>query len=206
MRKKKSLFRRMAATGTALLFLVILALGAMRLPQVYGRYNDKRTLNHPEYTENVMEIHAYDYTSMEEKLQDMAFYQSRSIELQPVYMPVSGDMGDSDEALTAHLQKELDQLYGLGILYRGIDLSGFTLSYRELCNLYPGNGDRLRGRIGYWLLTYESEEGVLIAQLDTVYYKLYNISLNGTVASRQCYALGEYLTQEVQNRYRQGWE
>ena len=58
MRKRQSLSGRMAATGLMLFFLAALVLGAMRLPQVYGSYSDRRTLNRPEYTENDVKIYA----------------------------------------------------------------------------------------------------------------------------------------------------
>ncbi len=207
MRKRQSLSGRMAATGCVLLFLAILVLGVMRLPQVYGGYSDRRTLNHPEYTENDVKVYVYDYASMEEKLQDIVYYQKRSIELQEVYIPAAGDTEVLDGKLTGYLQQELDRLYQLGILSGAIDLSAYHLIYRSLCNVYPGNGDRLKGRISYWLLNYESTEGLLTAKMDTEYHKLYNISMDGTTdAGRECSAQGEYLVSEMLKAGKSGRE
>ena len=202
----RGLLKRLAVTGAMLLFLTVLMLGVMRLPQLYGDYSDRYTLNRPEYTENEVKVYARDYISMEEKLQEIAYYQSRSIELQPVYLPAAGDMEVSSETLTGYLQEELDQLFERDILHIPLNLSEYNLTFRELCNLYPGNGDRLRGRIDYWILTYEGEEGQLIAQMDTEYHKLYSVNLQGYIASWECYALGEVLSRGIKNKNGAGTE
>ncbi|MCI8592995.1 MAG: hypothetical protein HFI88_11790 [Lachnospiraceae bacterium] len=206
MRKRQSLSGRMAATGLMLFFLAALVLGAMRLPQVYGSYSDRRTLNRPEYTENDVKIYVYDYASMEEKLQDIAYYESRSIEWQNVLIPAAGDTKASDDELNGYLQQELDQLYGLGILRARVDLSAFRQARRELRNIYPSNGDRLKGQISYWQLYYESEEGLLITQMDTEYHKLYSINLDGVNAQRNCSAVGEYLADRILRGHTSGAE
>ncbi|HCT89938.1 MAG TPA: hypothetical protein DF613_00930 [Lachnospiraceae bacterium] len=206
MHKKQSLPGRITATGIMLLFLAVLVLGVMRLPQVYGSYSDRRTLNHPEYTENDVKVYACDYVSMEEKLQDIVFYQSRGIELQSVSLPAAGDREVSDSELAGYLQQELDSLYGLGILHAVIDLSEYDQSYRELCDLYPGNGDRMKGRISYWILSYEGEEGLLSVQMDAEYHKLYAIVMDGLNAGTDNDVQGGYLAVQMQEKYRSGTE
>ncbi len=198
--------RSMAATGSMLLCLVLLAQGVMRLPQVYGGYSDRRTLNRPEYMENDVKAYANEYASMEEKLQDIVYYQSRFIELQEVYIPAAADTEVSDGELTGYLQEEIERLYRLGILYGTIDLSEYRLVYREMYNIYPGNGDRLRGRISYWFLNYESAEGLLMVKMDTEYHKLYEITVEGTDARSECVAQEEYLIGEMLNAGKSGRE
>lgn len=206
MRKKQSLPGRMAARGLMPLFLVVLVLGVMRLPQAYGSYSDRRTLNRPEYVENDVKVHAYNYASMEEKLQDIAYYESRSIEWQNVFIPAAGDTKVSDNELNGYLQQELDHLYSLGILRAKVDLSAFRQARRILCNIYPGNGDRLKGQISYWHLYYEREGELLITRMDTEYHKLYSINLYGENAQRNCSAMGEYLADKIIYEHRSGAE
>lgn len=206
MHNKQSLPGQVTATGIMLLFLAALALGVMRLPQVYGGYSDRRTLNHPEYAENDVKVYARDYMSMEEKLQDIVFYQNRGIELQSVTLPAAGDREVSDSELAGYLQQELDSLYELGILHAAVDLSEYDQSYRELCDLYPGNGDRMKGRISYWILSYEGADGLLSVQMDAEYHKLYNIVMDGPNAGTEKDVRGAYLAAQMLEKYKSGTE
>lgn len=196
MRKKMSLPGRMAAKGLVLLFLVVLVLGVMRLPQIYGRYSDERTLNRPEYAENEVSVYSYDYTSVTEKLQDIFYYEDKGIELTSMILPSAGDAEVSDEELKDILQGELDQMYLAGILLAQVDLEEYVCVHRQLRSIYPTNGDRLRGRISYWETVFESRDDVddhVVILADTQYHKLYSLTLSGVMGDRMCFALQNFL-------------
>ena len=199
-------YKRTASTVGMFLSLALLVLGVMRLPQAYGSYSDRRTLDRPEYMTNEMKVFACDYASMEEKLQDIAFYQARSIELAEVVLPVSGNAEASDDEMAVYVQEEMDQMWELGILNKRIDLSEYDLSVRELHGLYPGNGDRLRGQISFWFLIYESKRSMLYIQMDTEYHKIYTLKVEASMAAELCREMEQYVNQEMVGRNRSGTE
>lgn len=189
--------------------LVLLALGVMRLPQVYGQYSDRRTLNQPEYAENELKVYAYDYSSMVEKLQVIYEYQERGIGFTALFLPEAADSQVSEKELESTVQDELDRLQELAVFTERIDLQEYTISDRQLLNLYPENGDRLKGKIGMWQVTLEkikSSEDMLQVWIDTEYHKVYNLVVTGSDADRMCLSFREWLIQEIKKEGKRGAE
>ncbi len=207
MRERKERPGRMAATGSMLLCLALLVLGVMRLPQIYGRYSDERTLNRPEYAENEVSVYSYNYASMTEKMQDIFYYEARGIELASMALPSVGDAEVSDGELEAILQEELDQLYGAGVLLMRVDLAEYVCAHRQLRSIYPANGDRLRGRISYWETVFESRDDMddrVTLLADTQYHKLYSLTLSGAAGDRMCFALQNFLLEGIRGGGKSG--
>lgn len=197
----------MAATGSMLLCLSLLVLGVMRLPQVYGHYNDERTLNRPEYAENEVNVYSNDYTSVTEKLKDILYYESREIELTSMILPPASDTQVTDAELKEILQGELDQLYDKGILFERVDLAEYAYGYRQLRSLYPTNGDRLKGRISYWEIVFDRLENAddhIVILADAQYHKLYSLVVSGADADRLYVALQKWLIQGIWDKGRNG--
>ena len=185
---------------TAVFVVIILIVSffvAWELPEVYGRYSEKKYLGGLEYHAVELEAYSYQYSSMKEKIEELMYYYywGEGLELVKISIPDAGLQEEEKNHLKTMLQEEIYELAELNILPQSLSLEPYQLQAVTKYQIYPASSERMKGEISYWhiFLASEGGEDIIDAFMDTEFYKLYMLNITGDYAQKFAIArISEY--------------